>query len=129
MKKQLSFLTEQQGFFLPYVLFITTIIFIVLTASINIYKNDIQITKQLSEQTKIKTMLQMAKKQFKDDTVTLDTSSTHVEYSFPDGTVRINYHPINKKDFDLTFFIRTKADTKQTFEKISVTPEEKSESD
>lgn len=125
MKKQLSFITEQRGFFLPYVLFITTIIFIVLTASINIYKNDIYITNRLTEQVKIKTMLQMARKQFKDNIDTLDTSSDQVEYNFPDGTVRAHYQMENKKNLSLTFFIKTKADTKQTFEKIPLQPETK----
>jgi len=48
-------MTSQSGFFLPYVLFITAIVLFIVTANVNIYRQDVLLTHQHINQLKIET--------------------------------------------------------------------------
>src|SRR5699024_12432963 len=85
MKKQLSF-TNSLGFILSYVLFLIMIIFIVLSASIHIYKKEMLMTHQHIEQQKIESLIQIGITMFKEELVTEDIHTEKVTYTFPDGT-------------------------------------------
>src|SRR5699024_12696616 len=95
MKKQLSFITNQHGFFLPYVLFIPGLVFIIITASISIYKQDITLTHRLVEQTNIKSLEQMGSVSFKQNFEEMTYPADTVNYSFADETVKITYDVLN----------------------------------
>ncbi|HLR41590.1 MAG TPA: hypothetical protein VK091_07915 [Virgibacillus sp.] len=115
MKKQLSFITNQHGFFLPYVLFITGLVFIIITASISIYKQDITLTHRLVEQTKLKSLEQMGRVSFKENFEEMTSPADTVNYSFPDGTVKITYDVLNDQEIELYFKIRTKENAGYTY--------------
>src|SRR5690625_2885206 len=92
MKKRLFFINES-GFILPYVLFLITIIFIVLTANIHIYKQETYNTHHHLEQLKIETLVQMGIMTFKNDYMDKNIQTNEVTYTFPDGTVDISFVP------------------------------------
>src|SRR5699024_3718879 len=94
MKKQLSF-TNSLGFILSYVLFLIIIIFIVLSASIHIYKKEMLMTAQHIEQQKIESLIQMGITMFKEELLKKDIDKDYITYTFPDGTVDILVKPLN----------------------------------
>ncbi|WP_188453663.1 competence type IV pilus minor pilin ComGG [Virgibacillus oceani] len=110
MKNRSFFTTKQNGFFLPYVLFLTAIVLIVLTAAVNTYKSDIRITDNQLEQLKIETLLQISRAKLKQNFPQHENSSQPVVYTFPDGDVYIDIEQITSKKYELTFTINT--DTK-----------------
>ncbi|WP_029271021.1 competence type IV pilus minor pilin ComGG [Virgibacillus alimentarius] len=107
MRKQSAFITNQYGFFLPYVMFITTLVFILVTSSVTIYKNDVQITYKLTEQIKTQTLMQMGYTKFKENVDGLENKTDTIEYMFPDGTVEITYIIKGKQEIQAQFFIKT----------------------
>ncbi|HLR75272.1 MAG TPA: competence type IV pilus minor pilin ComGG [Virgibacillus sp.] len=106
MKKQLSFMNNS-GFILPYVLFIITIILIVLSASIHIYKQEINMTHHHIEQLKIETLIQMSIMAFKDDYLNDSLDSGSVTYNFPYGTVHTDYSVETTSTILMQLTIRT----------------------
>src|SRR5699024_12147737 len=64
MKNKLFYITNQHGFFLPYVLFIVSLTFIIVSTNIKIYNNEIQMMNHLTEQIKIETLLNMGRTKF-----------------------------------------------------------------
>ncbi len=129
MKKRLFFITGEGGFFLPYVLFIAALVFMMLTASTNIYKNDIEITHGLAEQLQIKTLRQMGEHQFKKSLNQLDDSSGNMAYTFPNGAVRVHYEWIKKTELVFIFYMETKTGTKSSFGDTIITEEDKKPED
>ncbi|WP_088050629.1 hypothetical protein [Virgibacillus dakarensis] len=107
MKKQLSFINKQHGFFLPYVLFITAIVLFVLTVNTNTYKNDIRIIHNHLEQLKIETLVQMGREKFKVETGTHTDERGTVSYSFPPGNVKIIYNRLTLTEYRLFFTVET----------------------
>ncbi|MBP1950355.1 type II secretion system protein [Virgibacillus litoralis] len=114
MKKQLSF-TSNNGFILPYVLFVIAIALITITASINMYQNEIQITNNQTDQMRIETLLQMARTTFKEDILLgKEMNSNPVYYKFPYGNVQLDYIVLDdEKEYHLFFNITT--DSEATF--------------
>lgn len=117
MKSPFQFINKANGFYLPYILFIITICFIVLTASINIYKNDIQITNKHVEQIKIETLFQMGRAKLKQDIKKKKPfkDGDEITYNFQEETVKIKVSPLGESSFQLHFTIRTDKDTNYTF--------------
>ncbi|RDW21930.1 hypothetical protein [Oceanobacillus chungangensis] len=89
MKKELYFMNNEKGFFLPYVLFITAVAFIIVTTNITMYRNDLQLTENQIEQVKIETLFQMQREQFKQEIKKYGIPNTDTIYHFPDGIVKI----------------------------------------
>ncbi|MBM7597970.1 hypothetical protein JOC34_000327 [Virgibacillus halotolerans] len=108
MKKQLSFITNQHGFFLSYVLFITSLIFILTMSNIAIYRNDLQITANQIDQVKIESLFQMGRTKFKEELDKYNKQKDIVSYAFPDGTVDILIDDIHGNQYELYFTILTK---------------------
>lgn len=109
MKKQLSSTNSESGFIFPYVLLIATVLFIVITANINMYRQEIQLTYQTIDQLKVETLLQMGYAKFleefsKED---LDQKIT-VQYDFPDGNVTIEFNQVTSDEGQLLFQMNTK---------------------
>ncbi|SDQ50433.1 hypothetical protein SAMN05216231_1731 [Virgibacillus salinus] len=114
MKKQLSFTGNSRGFILPYVLFIIAIALIIITASINMYQNEIQITNNQIDQLKIETLIQMARTTFKEELLLgKEMNSNPVYYQFPYGYVQVDYIELDEKEYHLFFNITT--DSEATF--------------
>ncbi|WP_099158498.1 hypothetical protein [Virgibacillus ndiopensis] len=109
MKNQSFFIAKQNGFFLPYVLFLTAVVLIVLTTTINTYKSDLQITDNQLKQLKIETLFQMGRTKFKQNFFAIETDPdrNQVHYTFPDGNVSISYVHLIDKKYELTFTIHT----------------------
>lgn len=109
MKKQLYFMNNQNGFFLPYVLFITSLVFILATSHIATYRSDLQITENQIEQLRIETLFQMGRTKFKNEVYKgkFDGSNNKVFYLFPDGSVEILIKAFDNEQFALFFTIFT----------------------
>lgn len=117
MKKRLSFINNEQGFSLPYVLFIIILSFIVIIANIKIYQNELHMMKHLTNQVKVETLIQMSLAKFKED-ISSNDDLTSIEdetfYSFPSGEVNLKVISIEKKYMWLRLYISTDEDTSFT---------------
>lgn len=111
MRKKLSFITNEHGYFLPFVLFFTTIILLIIIGSINNYHNELTMSHRLHEQIKIETLYQMGLAQFKKDIALIGESDTilwarEFAYQFPYGHVDITFE--RKGDYlYIAYFIMT----------------------
>lgn len=104
MRKQL-FMNHEKGFALPMVLFFISIFIIALSTSIELYKNEMNITKNIVEEYKTKTLYIRAKNKLLSNP-NLKEDST-LEFSFPDGEVTIKYVENFDKYAHLEYTIRT----------------------
>ena len=107
MRKQSYFINKEDGFFLPFVMFIISIIFIVITANIATYRNDIHITDNYLEQLKIETLFQMGHGALKEDLENSDKIIDKKSYSFPEGNVEISLISSSDEKFIYDFIIST----------------------
>ncbi|WP_217586702.1 competence type IV pilus minor pilin ComGG [Lentibacillus saliphilus] len=90
MQRKLSFIKLQSGFVLPYVLFGAAIVLLVLSSSIQLYQNEIQITELELEHIKIETLFQMGYSTYLANRQE-DSWPNSASYSFPQGDVEIVY--------------------------------------
>jgi major membrane immunogen (membrane-anchored lipoprotein) len=107
MKKQSFFINKQDGFFLPYVLFITAIVLLVVSLGTHAYKNDIYIVHNHFEQLKIETIVQMGREQFKREVSEHTAKKGHVSYVFPQGSAEITYTRMDDTEYTLLFTVST----------------------
>lgn len=107
MKNKSFFLSNQAGFYLPYVLFLTVIVLFTVATQINIYQQDIQVTHQHLEQLRIETLNQMALKKVQQENDILELERWTVSYIFPYGTARLKYHLIEDDIYNLHVDILT----------------------
>lgn len=107
MKRQLSFMNNDAGFFFPYVLLVTAVVFIFITATITMYASDGKITEKHMEQVKIETLFQMAHSKFTEENETKEIDSGESYYTFPYGNVEITYAPSDENRYELYFNITT----------------------
>lgn len=107
MKKRLSFINNQSGFFLPYVLFITSLVFILITSNISIYQSELQITARQVEQLKIETLFQMGRAKLKEN-IEMFEAGNKATYLFRDGSVEILIEDRKDNKYTLFFTILTK---------------------
>ncbi|GAA0602506.1 hypothetical protein GCM10009001_19320 [Virgibacillus siamensis] len=107
MKKRFEFITDRNGFILPYVLFTTALVIIIVTASIQLYKNELQITERQTEQLKIETLFQMGRAQFIESLQDHNLPESPVTYHFPYGDVAIQYKILDTNEHHLYFTITT----------------------
>ena len=107
MKKLLFFIRDQHGFLLPYVLFMTALAFIVITVSIQMYRNEIEITDNQIEQLRVETLFQMGREQFIDDWENGRIEANPVVYSFPYGETKIHYMQLEDSLYQLHAVIST----------------------
>ena len=122
MKKFLFFMNNDQGFFLPVVLFTVTLLFIFITANIQSYKHDIQITERQVEQITIESLFQLGRECVKDE-LNSDKIPDKIQYSFPDGTVDITIST-NDHFYELFFSINTNNNTNYSFINHMTKPED-----
>ncbi|MFA1821545.1 hypothetical protein ACDX78_15425 [Virgibacillus oceani] len=122
MKKPLSFMNNDRGFFLPLVLFSVTLLFIFISANIQSYKHDVQITERQVEQVIVESLFQLGREKVKDELISIEIPDK-VQYTFPDGTVNIT---ISSKDYfyELFFSIKTNNNINYSFLNHMPKPEE-----
>ncbi|WP_042145919.1 hypothetical protein [Paucisalibacillus sp. EB02] len=118
MKKQLHSIHKEKGFFLPSVLFLTTIVLLYFSTSLITYKHDVQLTYNLIEQVKSQTVFQMAYVQYKKDYLTQNKIKETVEYSFPIGIAEVK-PTVTGEIIQLEFTIQTNNDFKYSVTKLS----------
>ncbi|MFC4022799.1 hypothetical protein ACFOUV_03100 [Oceanobacillus longus] len=106
MRKLLSTTNNQHGFILPYVLFITTLALILITAHIHSYQLGIEITDRYVQQLKMETLFQMGRERIKTDIDEIAVPGT-LNYNFPYGEVRIEVQEIEQNNYELFFTITT----------------------
>ncbi|GGK03253.1 hypothetical protein GCM10007063_26830 [Lentibacillus kapialis] len=116
MRKILSFTTNQQGFVFPYVLFFIALAFIILTANVNIYQDEIRITQNQTEQLKIETLIQMARGHLKDELADKPDTGT-IEYEFPYGDVTAHYVKLHHQTYHL--YVTCQTDNGATYQIIN----------
>ncbi|MBP1969745.1 hypothetical protein J2Z83_001852 [Virgibacillus natechei] len=107
MKKRLPFMNNNAGFFLPYVLFVTTIVFIFITATISMYTTNIKVTETHLEQVKIETLFQMAYSKFSEEYKDSELNYGKKNYTFPYGSVEITAEPLDENILHLYFEVTT----------------------
>ncbi|HLR08249.1 MAG TPA: hypothetical protein VK136_03160 [Bacillota bacterium] len=106
--KKLSFsIHDQHGFFLPSILFVTTLALVVLSVSIQMYRNELEITHNQIEQLRVETLLQMGREQFIDDRNKNQLKVNPVVYSFPHGEIEIQYLQLEEDLYQLHNTIST----------------------
>lgn len=105
MKKPSFIIHNQQGFILPYTLFVIAIMLFILTIQVTTYQNDIRISHNHQEQFKIKTLIQMGQEQFKQDIVSKQKTTGSVAYQFPPGKVSINYKQLDPSTYKLDWVV------------------------
>ncbi|WP_085991910.1 hypothetical protein [Oceanobacillus senegalensis] len=107
MKKILSIITRQQGFILPYVLFVSTIVIIIVTSMISVYRNEIELTNQYLEHIRVETLFQRGRTKLIEE---MNTSSlitpSELTYRFNDGNVKIHVTE-DEQQYRLLFTITT----------------------
>ncbi|MGJ9456961.1 hypothetical protein [Oceanobacillus sp. CF4.6] len=106
MRKLLSTTNNQHGFILPYVLFITTLALILITAHIQSYQRGMEITDRYLQQLKMETLFQMGRERIKSDIDEITVPGT-LDYNFPYGEVRIEVQEIEQNNYELFFTITT----------------------
>lgn len=100
-------MNNESGFFLPYVLFIATLIFIIIAASIRTYQHDIEITHHFIEQLKAETIVQLAITSFNQEYLEAGQNTLDFHYSFPPGDASIRYNFIDDFEYRLHFTVLT----------------------
>lgn len=108
MRKKLCIISNESGFFLPYVLFITALVFVIITASIRTYQHEIEITQHHIEQLKAETIVQMGLAKFLENNLPTDQNTVHVHYNFPDGDVTLIYTLIDDFEYRIHCTVLTK---------------------
>ena len=114
MRRRFSFITSQSGFFLPYVLFITAIVLFIVTANVNIYRQDVLLTHQHINQLRIETLIQMAYKKFEEEYIPLELDTIDMEYNFPYGVVQMKYVKLDDTEYNLRVSIVTSSNFEYT---------------
>ncbi|MFD2046055.1 hypothetical protein ACFSTA_12305 [Ornithinibacillus salinisoli] len=107
-------MTNQKGFALPYVMFISLIVFIFVATNIVTFQNNLHVTNKIIENIKIETLFQMGYTNFYKDIESLINTEDTVTYVFPDGVVEITYFQLNDSTLSLYMNITTVNDTHYT---------------
>lgn len=107
MKKRLSYLKIDKGFYLPYVLFVSVAALSFITASIMIYTNEGKISSQLMEQIEAETLIQMGRAKLIAEGSYVGESSGEVMYVFPNGEIRIKYSLVEGEVYQLHYDVLT----------------------
>jgi ribosomal protein L35AE/L33A len=87
MKKRLHIKPPKSGFYLPYTVFVSMIVFVIITTSIAMYQNNVHNTHKLMELVEVETMAQMTKAQFIQGEKYRTTSNGQGNYIYPYGNV------------------------------------------
>lgn len=113
MKGYLLQMDNERGLYLPFVLFITLILFSTVTTMVAVYKNEKLISYQLWELTKADTIVEMTKQKFiQEDALELNDQG-EISYTLPSGDVYVEYDKID--DYTYSLFITIETDNAEPF--------------
>ncbi|WP_163969994.1 hypothetical protein [Oceanobacillus halotolerans] len=116
MKKKLSFILNQRGFVLPYVLFIMSLAVVIIITSIHTYRNNLEITHHQLEQIRIETLFQMAYAHFLDALKeSHEDIASPAYYTYQQGTVTIEHILLEKDTYHLYITVKTNKGVINTF--------------
>ncbi|MFD1850620.1 competence type IV pilus minor pilin ComGG [Oceanobacillus bengalensis] len=116
MKKPSSIIRNEQGFILPYILFVVVIILMIVKTNIEIYQNELEITERQIEQIKAETLFQMARTMVIDELEKdRNIPSSGMSYDFPNGSVHVIINTKSDTELQLLFKI-VLSKTQYTFE-------------
>lgn len=96
MRKLLAITSNENGFYLPFVLFITTLMLAAATTSAMIYRNEVEITNHLLENIKAETLIQMSRVKFSEEKLHENNKDGKITYTFPSGLSEIRYESLEK---------------------------------
>ncbi|MBP2078200.1 hypothetical protein [Oceanobacillus polygoni] len=120
MRKSSPNIRNEHGVILPYVLFITALICMIMMTTVYSYRHDIELTDRHIQQIKIETLFQMGYEKVKSEIIDKYHPPT-VSYQFPNGHVSITIISIENTMYELTFNITTNDyDTIYTFTKTLI---------
>jgi len=109
MKKRLR-ITNENGFFLPYVLVVAIIMLTIITTSIIIYKTEIESTQFFIDQLELETIIQMGRAQFKEEELYKNNNHGQITYTYPIGEINIMYTMENEQTVFLELDVKTNND-------------------
>ncbi|UFT97771.1 hypothetical protein KO561_11105 [Radiobacillus kanasensis] len=109
MKRLFPLLKKEEGFLFPYMIGITAITLLALLSSLTVYQNHLQSTAFLEEHLRIESLLQLSKKTFRTEYVKkkIGMENGTLHYSFPDGTVDIQYSTLPTGEIQVIFQVET----------------------
>lgn len=107
MKKRLTYFKSDQGFYLPYVLFVSVIALSFITTSIIKYNNELNISHQLMEQIEAETLIQMGRDKLIDEVAYYGQSVGEVHYVFPNGEIKVIYEATETDIYKLHYYAIT----------------------
>lgn len=110
MKGLLLHLRHERGFFLPFILFVSLVLFSTVLTTIILYNNETKISYQLWEQMKAETIVQMAERKFKLTIPELEEKKGELMYTFPLGEATVTYEQKSEHNYHLTLEIITDHD-------------------
>ena len=90
MRKRLSFMTNEKGFIFPYVLFVTALVFVGITAGTQLYRNELISTEVYLNQIKLETLFQMTKEKALVEQKHLGPLYEKHNYTFPSGSAKFS---------------------------------------
>lgn len=89
MKKRLLF-TNETGFILPSVCFLLFLLLLIFLTNITIYELELTMSKQMIDQIKIESLIQLGVETYKNDLQSSQTFIPQTNYQFPQGIVVIS---------------------------------------
>src|SRR5699024_4751951 len=96
MRNKFFYFNNQRGFFLPYVLFIVSLTFLLVTTNIKLYVNEIHMMHYLIEQIKIETLIQMSHMKYREDVNQSNHIPEVISYTFPSVMLRFHFLTIKR---------------------------------
>src|SRR5690625_1162075 len=91
MKRILTFIKGENGFYLPFVLVVSIVTLSATTTSIFIYQNEMEATNLLLQQLEVETTRQVVIEKFKEEEMYLKEDSGEFEYELPYSNTTGNY--------------------------------------
>jgi hypothetical protein len=94
---------------LPYVLFVVSIVFILVTSSILLYRNDLYLTEHYLEHIRIETLFQRSQMKFNREILSNNSAiPSIVQYDFYDGKAIIHISEESDNLYNFVYIITTK---------------------
>jgi len=97
MKRILTFIKGENGFYLPFVLVVSIVTLSATTTSIFIYQNEMEATNLLLQQLEVETTRQVVIEKFKEEEMYLKEDSGKFEYELPYSNTTGNYQTKNEE--------------------------------
>ncbi|MBM7569675.1 competence type IV pilus minor pilin ComGG [Aquibacillus albus] len=109
MKKNLAsteLFRNSKGFILPYFMLIMVLTLMVISSSVTVYINHIEVSKLEIEQMKLQTLIQMAHAELLDNLQQSESSESGQKiFDYPYGQVTAAYSFINSDTIDVQFYV------------------------